>query len=269
MSRYAIENLFGIEGFNVAWYGVIIAIALLAGVWLATYRAKKDGICSDLIYDFIIVALPASILAARIYYVVFRWQDYSVQPEKIFAVWEGGLAIYGGVLGGLLAAVIFCKRNRFPFWRFVDIVAPCLVLGQSIGRWGNFVNQEAYGRVVGKASLQFFPYAVYIEADGQWHQATFFYESLWNSCILVVMLLFVAKIKRSGVMLPAYFIGYGTGRFFIEGLRSDSLYLFPGIRISQVLSLVLVLTGAVLWFFVIRKNTETISYKGKYLMTDT
>jgi len=269
LSRYAIENLFGIEGFNIAWYGVIIAIALLAGVWLATYRANRDGISSDLIYDFIIIALPVSILAARIYYVVFQWQDYSGQPEKIFAIWEGGLAIYGGVLGGLLTAVIFCKRVRFPFWRFVDIVVPCLVLGQCIGRWGNFVNQEAYGRTVEKASLQFFPYAVYIEADSQWHQATFFYESLWNLCILVVMLWFVDKVKRSGVMLPAYFISYGTGRFLIEGLRSDSLYLFSGIRVSQILSLVLILAGAVFWLFVIRKNPESISYEGKYLMTNT
>lgn len=254
MQPYMIENLFGIEGWNIAWYGIIIGIGIFLGLALASYRTKKYNVKQELIYDFILIALPVAIICARAYYVIFEWENYADNPIKIFAIWEGGLAIYGGVLGGLLTAVIFCRIKRFPLLYFLDLVIPSLVLGQMIGRWGNFTNQEAYGNIVTDSSRQFFPYAVFVEELGEWHQATFFYESMWNLCLLIVMLIVSRHRHKRGVLLCLYFSGYGAGRFLIEGLRTDSLYIFPGLRVSQVLSLVLMVAGFLLWCFKIRKE---------------
>ncbi len=254
MQPYMIENLFGIEGWNIAWYGIIIGIGIFLGLALASYRTKKYNVKQELIYDFILIALPVAIICTRAYYVIFEWENYADNPIKIFAIWEGGLAIYGGVLGGLLTAVIFCRIKRFPLLYFLDLVIPSLVLGQMIGRWGNFTNQEAYGNIVTDSSRQFFPYAVFVEELGEWHQATFFYESMWNLCLLIVMLIVSRHRHKRGVLLCLYFSGYGAGRFLIEGLRTDSLYIFPGLRVSQVLSLVLMVAGFLLWCFKIRKE---------------
>lgn len=246
MSKYLIENLFGIEGWNIAWYGVIIACGMLLGLALAVYRAKKENIHSDVLYDFLLIAAPIAILCVRAYYVIFEWETYTDNPVKVFAIWEGGLAIYGGVIGGVITALVFCRINKLSFLQFADLLLPSLVLGQSIGRWGNFMNQEAYGNLVTNPNLQFFPYAVYIEASGNWHQATFFYESFSNAILLVVMLLCYPRFKRQGYLIPMYMIGYGAIRFVVEGLRTDSLYIIPGLRVSQLLSLILVVCGCIL-----------------------
>ncbi len=246
MSKYLIENLFGIEGWSIAWYGVIIAVGMVLGVILAIYRARKQGLKDDLIFDFILLALPIAIVCARGYYVVFEWNSYSGDILTIFKIWKGGLAIYGGVIGGLVTAILFCHHHKFPLFRFLDLVVPSLVLGQAIGRWGNFVNQEAFGNLVTDSSLQFFPYAVYIDVLGEWHQATFFYESMWNLCLLTTMLIVSRKNPKAGTLTCMYFVIYGLGRFLIEGLRTDSLYLMPGVRVSQVLSGCLILLGVLL-----------------------
>lgn len=254
MQRYMIENLFGIEGRNIAWYGVIIGIGIFLGLALAAYRTKKYNEKPEIIYEFILIALPVSIICARAYYVIFEWEKYADNPIKIFAIWEGGLAIYGGVLGGLLTAIIFCNLKHFPLLNFLDLIIPSLVLGQMIGRWGNFTNQEAFGNIVTDSAKQFFPYAVFVEEFGEWHQATFFYESMWNLCLLIIMLIVSRKPHKRGLLLCLYFIGYGLGRFLIEGLRTDSLYIFPGLRVSQILSLILMVVGFILWYFKIQKE---------------
>lgn len=254
MQPYIIEDLFGIEGWNIAWYGVIIGVGIILGVALAIKRAPKYGMKPELIYDFILIALPVAIVCARAYYVIFEWKHYAANPIKVFAIWEGGLAIYGGVLGGLLTAVIFCKRKKISLLSFLDLIIPSLVMGQMIGRWGNFTNQEAFGNIVTDPAKQFFPYAVYVERLGEWHQATFFYESIWNLCLLMLMLVISRKPHRKGLLLCLYFIVYGIGRFLIEGLRTDSLYIFPGLRVSQILSLILIGIGILLWFIKIRKE---------------
>lgn len=264
MSKYLIENLFGIEGWNIAWYGVIIAFGMVLGVSLAIYRAKKQGIKEDLIFDFILLVLPVAIICARGYYVIFEWDNYSGDILSIFKIWKGGLAIYGSVLGGLVTAILFCRYHRFPLFRFLDLVVPSLVLGQAIGRWGNFVNQEAFGNLVTDTSLQFFPYAVYIDALGDWHQATFFYESVWNVCLLAVMLIISSKGPKTGTLICMYFVFYGLGRFLVEGIRTDSLYIIPGIRASQVLSLLLILGGMLLYVLFVRCNKLKYVYSGKY-----
>ena len=149
----AFENLFGIQGFNIAWYGLIIAGGLALGVLLAMHRAKRRSLNPDMVLDFLVYAVPLAIIGARLYYVVFEWQDYANNIFSIFAIKEGGLAIYGGVIGGLLAAAIFCKVKKFPLLSLLDLSIPSLILGQAIGRWGNFVNQEAFGNVITNPSL--------------------------------------------------------------------------------------------------------------------
>ena len=195
MDRFAVLNLFGIQGLNIAWYGVIIASGLVLGLILGTLRARRRGWSSDLLLDFILLAVPLAIIGARAYYVAFEWKYFAANPELIIAINTGGLAIYGAVIGGFLAAFIFSKVAKFPFLKLIDLVIPSLILGQAIGRWGNFINQEAFGALVTNPSLQFFPLAVYIESLGEWHQATFFYESLCNTILLVVTLL----LGRKGV----------------------------------------------------------------------
>ena len=265
MNRFVFENLFEIEGFNIAWYGVIIAGGLLLGVLLAMHRAKQRGFKSDMILDFLFLAIPLAIVGARLYYVVFEWESYVGGLSKLFAINQGGLAIYGGVIGGIIAAIIFCKMKKVPFLTLVDLVIPSLILGQAIGRWGNFVNQEAFGNIITNPSLQFFPVAVYIERLGEWHQATFFYESAWNLVLLCVVLLLSRGKVKDGALLSTYFIGYGIGRFLIEGLRTDSLYIVPGIRISQMLSLLLIAVGIIMQVLIRKGILKTPVYEGKYL----
>jgi len=222
MSRYLIENLFGIDGWNITWYGVIIAVGMVLGVMLAIYRTRKQGLKEDLIFDFILIALPVAIICARGYYVIFEWDSYSGDILSIFKIWKGGLAIYGGVIGGLVT----------------------------------------------DSSLQFFPYAVYIDALEEWHQATFFYESMWNVCLLVAMLIVSRKEPKTGTMTCMYFVFYGLGRFLIEGLRTDSLYIISGIRASQVLSLLLIFGGMLLYVVFVRRNKMKHTYLGKYANKD-
>lgn len=154
--RFLVQNLFGIEGLNIAWYGAIISSAIIIGVWLASREAEHQGLKSDAIFDFLMIVLPLAIIGARVYYVIFEWPQYAANPIDIIATWKGGLAIYGGVIGGFIGALIFAKLNKFPLLRIIDIVVPSLILGQAIGRWGNYINQEAFGNLVTNPNLQFF-----------------------------------------------------------------------------------------------------------------
>lgn len=253
MNRYAIENLFGIEGLNIIWYGIIITCGMVLGFALAIYRCRKTGINKEHIYNLALWLIPVCIICARAYYVIFEWDNYKNDLLSVFEINRWGLAIYGGVLGGVAVALIYCKVKRISFWSLADTLMPSLVLGQAMGRWGNFVNQEAYGNQITNPSLCFFPYGVYIEEIGQWRQATFFYESALNLALLTAMLICCPHFRRKGYLLPFYMIGYGTIRLFVEGLRSDSLYLLPGIRVSQVLSGCLIILGIVI-LFIIRKR---------------
>ena len=264
MDRFAVVNLFGIQGLNIAWYGVIIASGLVLGIVLASMRARRRGWSSDLVLDFILLALPLAVIGARAYYVAFEWDYFAAHPERILAINTGGLAIYGAVIGGFLAAFIFSKAAKFSFLKLIDLVIPSLILGQAIGRWGNFVNQEAFGTLIANPKLQFFPLAVYIQSLGEWHQATFFYESFCNSILFVIVLLLGRKRVKDGTLLAAYFVGYGVARTVIEGLRTDSLYLFGTIRVSQALSAALVVVGIVLLVLIKKGMLKTKPYEGKY-----
>lgn len=264
MDRYIVRNLFGIQGFNIAWYGVIIGCGFLLGLFLAIYRAKKRGYNPDLMWNYFFILVPVAIISARAYYVIFEWDQYRDNLWSVFAVNQGGLAIYGGIIGGVVAAMIYCRVQKFSLFEFADMVIPSLVLGQVVGRWGNFVNQEAFGQLITNPKLQFFPYGVYIEALEEWHQATFFYESTWNLLLFAVMLLITHRLKKRGYLLSLYLVGYGVIRFFIEGLRTDSLYLAPGVRVSQVLSMILVVVGLGLFIYIKKYQKPLPPYDGKY-----
>ena len=268
MDRFMIHNLFGIEGFNIAWYGVIIGVGMVLAVCVAAFRAKRAGYKTDLILDFVLFAVPIAIVCARIYYVIFEWDMYSDDLMKIFAIREGGLAIYGGVIGGIATAVVFCKIQKFPLLKLMDFAMPSLLLGQIIGRWGNFMNQEAFGNLITDPKLQFFPYGVYIEDLAEWHQATFFYESAANLVLFIMMMIVARRAKKDGWMTVLYLVGYGIIRCCIEGLRTDSLYLIPGLRVSQLLSAVLIGIGLGIAWGIRSGRLRSAEYKGNYCLTN-
>ena len=244
----AIANTFQLFGLTVHWYGVIIACAIALAVLLAARREARLGLPKDTALDLALLGVPAAIVGARLYFVAFSWAHYRDDPVSALYIWQGGMAIYGGIIGGVLAGWLYGRRKGLPFLRLADLAAPSIALGQAVGRWANFVNQEAYGRAVAHAWQRRFPIAVFIQADGLWHYATFFYESLW--CLLVALLLLAlerrGRLRRAGDAFLAYVFLYALERAFVEGLRTDSLYLGP-LRVSQALSVLALLVSAGLW----------------------
>lgn len=226
---------------TIRWYGVIMAIAVLVGVVLASREARRQGLDPERILDLALIAAPLSWLGARIYYVIFNWDYYSANPAEIPKIWHGGLAIHGGILTAILIGLWFSRHYRINFWQLADICAPSLILGQAIGRWGNFFNQEAYGY---ETDL---PWAMYI--DGAYRHPTFLYESLWNLGVFFLLLWLRRRpaIRRGEVFL-VYLMAYSVGRFIVESFRTDSLMLGP-LRAAQVMSVVLFLAAAavILW----------------------
>ena len=221
-------------------YGLLISLGIGLGVWLCSRQEERLGLPKDTAVDFALWVIPAAIIGARLYYVAFQWEAYRDDLSRVFRVWEGGMAIYGGVIGGALAALLYAKIKKRPFGALADMTAPALILGQAIGRWGNFVNREAYGQAVTNPALQFFPIAVNIA--GEWHMATFFYESAWNFLGFWVLWLNRKKTTAQGNLFLLYLCWYGLGRAVIEGLRTDSLML-GSLRVSQVLSLALLIAA--------------------------
>lgn len=245
-------SLFGL--WEIKWYGVIIACGMLIAIVVAALISKYRGFKSDMPIELAIIVLPLAIIGARLYFVAFYGVDRFVD---VFKIWEGGLAIYGGVIGGFLGVLIYSLIRKRNLLALCDVCAPCLILGQAIGRWGNYVNQEAYGGVVNNPSLHWFPFSVYIEADGMWHYATFFYESMWNIIGFVLLILLIVYVKDYGIVTASYFVYYGVGRALIESLRTDSLYLWnSSIRVSQLLSILLVAFGIGMIIFILVKNNK-------------
>ena len=246
---------FQIGPFAVRWYALCIVSGLILAVFLAMREAPHKKILSDDILDFILIAFPLSILGARLYYVIFKLDYYSQNLGEIFAIWNGGLAIYGGLITGAIVLYIFADRKLINTWDFLDITAPSVLIAQSLGRWGNFFNQEAYGAAV--ESLDYLPAFIknqmYIE--GSYRQPTFLYESIWNVIGFALILIFRRRLKgiRRGHITAFYLIWYGFGRLIIEGMRTDSL-MFLGLRVSQLLSAVLIGLGIFIVFYQNRKK---------------
>lgn len=244
-------------GFEIKFYGIIIATAMLIAIFMARRLCLHKNINPDEIYTLAFIVIPLAILGARIYYCIFS--EYSYSFTEFWDIRSGGLAIYGGIIGGIIGIVLYCiwKKNLKLIPIMLDIIVPVLIFAQSMGRWGNFFNQEAYGKLITNDSLKWFPFGVFIDELQEWHLATFFYESIWNLIGAVILLVIFYKSKNVGTTTASYLIYQGAGRFWIEGLRTDSLYLWnTSIRISQALSLVMIVIGLIILGYNIYKEKK-------------
>lgn len=255
---------------SIYWYGVIIALGAALGLYLATREADRLGLKKDLIVDLIIFAVPVAILSARIYYVIFEWDRYAGGPWwKVFAIWEGGIAIHGALIGSVITAIIYTRIQKVSFWQVADILAPGLILGQAIGRWGNFMNQEAHGGPIAESTYnsfhQYLPDFIMNNMciDGVMYHPTFLYESVWNILVLVLLLVLRRFNPLRGEVFLSYVAAYSIGRYFIEGLRTDSLYAFGDIRMAQLISLVLIIGVVILAIYRRRSGAVDRHYDGK------
>lgn len=254
-------NFFGI---SVYWYAVIIVSGIVLAVWLSSKEALKVGMKEDDVIDFMLWGLPSAIVGARLYYVIFQWQDYVNNPIEIILTRNGGLAIYGGLIGGGIALLLFSRSRFISTWTFLDIAAPSVILAQGIGRWGNFMNHEAFGPETTRSFLESIHLPKFIidnmNIDGAYRQPTFLYESVWNVLGFVVLIFLRKKqnFLKEGEVFLSYIIWYAFGRFFIEGMRTDSLYVFGVLRVSQLLSLLLFFGGIIL--LVIRRKNPTLKF---------
>ena len=272
-------DLFTLGPVTVRWYGLLIASAVLIGVALSQFLAKKRGIDPEKVGDMVIWLVLLAIPCARLYYVAFEWPAYASRPGDIVAIWKGGIAIHGAVLGGTLGAYLFARFNKLSFWQLSDIIAPSLILGQAIGRWGNFFNSEAFGAPTDLPWKLFIPLANrpadYREFE--YFHPTFLYESLWNLGVfaLLIALFFWGQKQnqrnpgrfRAGTLFLVYMIAYSAGRFWIEGLRTDSLMIGP-LRIAQMISLGGIALGwaGIIWTYGLGKRLpDTVEAKKKPL----
>lgn len=246
--------------FEIYWYSIILMVAFLIGIFLALREAKKQNIDRDTMIDYFIYLIPSILVGARIYYVLFNLDYYLANPLDIFKVWEGGLAIHGGIIVGLIVTIIYFKKKNINFLKITDIIVISLILGQAIGRWGNFINKEAFGPMISKSTLiswhlpKFIIDGMFI--DGYYYQPTFLYESIW--CLLgFLCLVLIRRFKKNniGELTSYYLIWYGIGRFMIESLRQDSL-MFMGLKVAQLVSILLIISGVVVFEYGLRKGYD-------------
>lgn len=253
--------------FTLRWYGLLIASAVLIGVSLSRYLATRRHINPDIPGDLALWLVVAAIPSARLYYVLFEWQEYAQRPGDIIAIWKGGIAIHGAIIGGTLAALIFARIQKISFWKLADLVAPSLILGQAIGRWGNFFNSEAFGAPTN------LPWKLFIPVENRppdyqnfaYFHPTFLYESVWNLMVFgLLMTLFFRDLKgkprlKAGTLFLVYLVAYSAGRVWIEGLRTDSLML-GSLRMAQAISLVGMVLGlaGLAWLYLLRRSLPDV-----------
>ncbi len=254
--------IFQLGPLAIRWYGLLIATAVLIGVTLSQYLAKLRDVNPDLLGDLVVWLVLAAIPGARLYYVLFEWEQYQQNPIDMIAIWKGGIAIHGAIIGGAIAALIFARLNKISFWQLADLVAPSLILGQAIGRWGNFFNSEAFG------SPTDLPWKLYIPPQNRppelvnfdYFHPTFLYESVWNLMVFgLLIFLFFRGLRgkpqlKIGTLSLVYMAAYSSGRIWIEGLRTDSLMLGP-LRIAQFVSLAGILLGlaGLAWLYLLKR----------------
>lgn len=248
---------FDFLGFEVMWYGVLIGFGIILAFILAYKNAKKKRLNFDVLIDTFLVSFPCAIIGARAYYVIFEWNNYKDNVMSVFNIRQGGLAIHGGLIGAFLAAFIYTRIKKINFLAYADLVAPSIILAQAVGRWGNFMNSEAHGDVVSKEFISKFPKFIQdgMYINGQYYNPTFLYESIWDIlvCIILVVILYKVKKGYEGVVISSYMILYSIGRFFIEGLRTDSL-MFIGLRMAQLISLAGIILGIIFIFIIVQRN---------------
>ena len=242
--------LISIGPITIYWYSFLIFLSILIGLLIVKKEVVKTRLDKDFIFDLIFYLIPVAIIGARIYYVIFNYSVFKDNFIDVFKIWEGGLAIYGAVIAGILFTIYYCKKKKQSILLTLDILAPCLVLGQAIGRWGNYFNGEAHGVVTSLSYLKslHIPYFIIkgMYINGNYYIPTFLFESIW--CFIVFIILVIVrnklKYKKEGIIVCLYFILYSLGRFFIEGLRTDSLYIY-NFRISQIVAIILIIIGIV------------------------
>lgn len=263
-----------IKGFTIAYYGIIIACGMILGILMAKWQAKRTGENPEVFTDFALWGILFALVGARLYYVAFSWDTYKDNLVQIFNIRGGGMAIYGGVIAAVVTAIVFCRIKKISFLKFADVAIMGLITGQIVGRYGNFMNREAFGEYtdslfamrlktsqVTQSSITQAMWDHCQTIDGidyiQVHP-TFLYESVWNLLVLILMILRIKKKAFDGEIFLLYFIGYGAGRCWIEGLRTDQLQIgSTGIAVSQVLSAVLVIGGVIGWIILFRKSKKT------------
>ena len=263
-------ELFQFGPITLRWYGLLIASAVLIGLNLSSRLAQQRRLENGLISDLLPLLVLFSVIGARTYYVLFEWRSYADRPLKALAIWEGGIAIHGALIAGMLTVILFCRWRRQPLWDVLDVLVPSVALGQAIGRWGNFFNSEAFGVPTDLPWKLFIPYASrpLVYADAEYFHPTFLYESLWNLALFALLITLFRRGQSGRTALPAgalsclYLVGYSLGRVWIEGLRIDPLCIgaLPpacegGLRIAQVMSATLALGGCFgLWWLYGRKR---------------
>ncbi len=260
---------FTIFGKDIYWYSLILVAAVLTVFFLCCVRGKKNGYKDDIFIDLCFIILIAGVIGARALYVIVNWSHYEGDFVSVFKIWEGGLAILGGFVTALPCFVYYCVKKKINFWALLDLIVPCFALAQCIGRWGNFVNQELYGPVVEIEWLQFFPFAVYIDITGEWHMATFFYESVWSLATFIFLSVLYSKKKHdNGDIFFLYIVLYSIIRIILDGIKLD------GTLTNQLICVGMIAIVAVL-YFVKRKihHNEAFSQKvhakiPAYLLSD-
>lgn len=240
---------FNVFSIAVRWYGILLSIGIMAGILLAYNEAKRLGHDPEYIIDLALWCVPAAVIGARLYYVIFEWDYYQGDIMKIINIREGGLAIHGALIAAVLTGYLFTRYRKISFWETADITAPSIIIGQAIGRWGNFVNAEAHG---GPTDL---PWGIMV--DGVKVHPTFLYESLWNIGVFIILLLYRKKKKVEGEVFLLYGMLYSAGRFWIEGLRTDSL-MFMGMRVAQLISIAIIAAFGALMYYRRKKKSEAL-----------
>lgn len=228
---------FHLFGLPVRWYGILISIGIVLGAFIAMKRALKEKISDEKILDMLLIVIPSSIIGARIYYVIFNWEYYSGDILRMINIREGGLAIHGGIIAGVIAGYFYCRHHGLSFVKMADICAPSIILGQAIGRWGNYINQEAYGRPTN------LPWGIMV--NGVKVHPTFLYESIWNFLVFGFLIAYDKRKKFEGELILFYGMLYSIARFFIEALRTDSLMMGP-FRVAQLMSIVMIIVTGIL-----------------------
>ena len=253
-----------IGNIEIRWYAILILCAFLLGMYLVKKESKRLGINLEIIMNLCFYLVIVSIIGARIYYVLFEFEQYKDNLIDIFKIWNGGLAIHGGIIAGITFSYFYCRKYKLNYLKITDIIAPALIIGQAIGRWGNFFNSEAFGPITTLSTLKslhipkFIIDGMYINVHGIYHyyHPTFLYESLW--CLIgFVIIMFIRKNKKIkiGQISATYFIIYGIERFFVESLRQDSLMLF-NIKVAQLVSIIMIISGIILWIYTIKNSNN-------------
>lgn len=250
---------FEIFGQPIRWYGIIIASGVLVAFFVSYLLAKKKELDFDIIIDGFLWSFPFAIIGARLYYVIFEYKNYHSFID-IINIRNGGLAIHGGLIGGLVVAYIFTKIKKINFFEYIDVIMPGVILAQAIGRWGNFMNQEAHGGPVSQEFISKFPQFIQdgMLINGTYYHPTFLYESVWNLIVFAILIFILYKKKKQhGIVIGSYLILYSLGRFFIEALRTDSLMFF-GLRVAQIISLLGIVIGIILILRAIKNKENTL-----------